>query len=437
MGLSALLLAVLAAGCTEEVPTGVGSSLTDGALRTFEIVLDPAVFLQSDTTFGGLSGSGNVAFRLVAESFEGELDGHTLLKHTAPTAVTYTDSTDNQTTDSIPQFVGARLLVEVDTSASTAPAGSTLELYTITEDWDASATWALRVDTGSVQVPWTQPGGTVGSLVGSVAYDPDIPDDQLVDTLSIAIDSASAVLLADTLAPVHGVLLKGGTAGTRFRLRSARLLFQVRPLARQDTVLEITAQQTSAYVYNPAVAPSPGDSVVRVGGFPGWRSVYRFRALQDLELDLGPDCGRTVCTVPITDVTMNYAALVLEPSFAGGFRTELPVYLEARGVLETPGVPLVRSPLSLSRRGQMTDSVAAARFSATPADTDPVEVPITTFIRRLVNPDVAESDRESVMALLPYFEGNAFGYAQFTSANSADPPRLRLVVSVVNPEGIQ
>lgn len=438
IGLGALVaVMLLPAACAEELPTAVGGSLTEGALRTFEVIIGPTVFLASDTTFGGLVGTGTVAFRIVAEDFEGQLNAHTLIRHTAPTAVTYTDSTDNETTDSIPQFVGAKLLLEVDTLASTAPAGSTMELYSVVEEWDAgSASWAFRIDTGGVQLPWTQPGGTPGSLLGSTTYDPVIPDTATIDTLTIDIDSASAVVLADTLSVVDGVMLMGGNGGTRYRLRSSRLFFLVRPLAAQDTILEIAATQSSAFVYDPQPGPTAG-AVVRIGGFPGWRSVYRFRPIEDLELDLGQDCGLADCMVPIGSVTMNYAALVLEPSYAGGFRPELPPMIQALDVLESPGVPLVRSPLGTTRRGLTEGGVPVDKFSATPADPSPVDIPVTGFVRRLVDPDLPVEERSTVLALLPHSAGATFGFAEFRSAQTATPPRLRLIVSVVNPERIQ
>ncbi|NIR40247.1 MAG: hypothetical protein GWO22_31210, partial [Actinobacteria bacterium] len=49
-----------------------------------------------------------------------------------------------------------------------------------------------------------------------------------MDTLTIDIDSAGAVLLADTLNDVDGLLVAGGTADTRYRVKSTRLLYRVR-----------------------------------------------------------------------------------------------------------------------------------------------------------------------------------------------------------------
>ncbi|NIR40248.1 MAG: hypothetical protein GWN71_34065, partial [Gammaproteobacteria bacterium] len=76
-------------------------------------------------------------------------------------------------------------------------------------------------------------------------------------------------------------------------------------------------------------------------------------------------------------------------------------------------------------------------FTATPPDTGPVDIPVTTFVRRLVDPDREDEDRATVLAALSAFEGSTFGYTEFASIETGAPPRLRLIVSAVNPERIQ
>ncbi len=432
------LAALIAIACGDEVPTEVGGSLTEGALRTYEVVLDPATFLAADTTYGGLRSPATVGFRLVAGSFEGQVNAHTLLRYSAPTSVTYTDSTDNSTTDTIPRFVGARLLLELDTSTTTAPAGSTLEAYTIVEEWHrVTASWSFRVDTTGARLPWTQPGGTTGMLLGTGVWEPEPAEDDTVgiDTVTVEIDSTGAVALADTVNDVDGILLRAGAPDTRYRIRSSRLFFQVRPLARLDTVIEVSTTQLSTFVFDPE-QPDPGQGVVRVGGTPGWRAVFWFLPMMGTELDLGADCGAADCTVLIDEVTLNYAGLLLEPSYPGGFRPEAELVFEAREVLETPGVPLARSPLSASRSPRYPPAVPEDRFTASPGP-GAVDVPITDFVRRLVDPDIEDEDRIRTLGLLPRDEGGTFGYTEFFSLETASPPRLRLVVSVVNPERIQ
>ncbi|NIQ58196.1 MAG: hypothetical protein GWN71_34055, partial [Gammaproteobacteria bacterium] len=70
IGAGIWLVMIAAWGCGDEGPTDVGGSLMEGALRTFEVVLEPTVFLVGDTTFGGLRSPATVGFRMVAEDFE-------------------------------------------------------------------------------------------------------------------------------------------------------------------------------------------------------------------------------------------------------------------------------------------------------------------------------------------------------------------------------
>lgn len=420
-------------GCGKETPTGVGASIANGAVRTFEVILNASDFLVMDTTFDDLEPPGGIPFLLVANQFEGTFTAHTLLKYTLPTEVTYTDTTDNSTTDTVPQFVGGTVVMYVDTTADQPPAGTALSLYRLTEPFDTgSVSWTTRIDTGSVNEPWTQPGGTTGALIDTTSLVAD------VDSVTFHVDSATAVMMADTVNPFPGMLVETAQ-GTRIRFSASKLLIDARPKAKPDTIISLSTGQQTKFIYNPT-PPSPGDSLLRVGGIPGWRMILRFQPLEDQQVDLGADCGLSSCVRSMKDLLVNYAALELTPHFAGGFRPEAPFLVDVLAVLESPGVPLIRSPLSPTPGGVSGGTgvtLTTDPFMAAPQESGPVEIPVTLFMRALISSTTAAADRHTALAVAAINPSSAFGYGEFMSVNTAEAPKLRLIVSVINPGSFQ
>jgi hypothetical protein len=121
---------------------------------------------------------------------------------------------------------------------------------------------------------------------------------------------------------------------------------------------------------------------------------------------------------------MNYAALVLQPTPPpAGFIPEDSVRLGARILLVSDAVPLERSPLG-DVAGVMVSAVPASIFAS--GATPPIELPVTTFLRRLASDTIAVANRPPPwVALVPVVEGSHFGVSTF-----AQNPRLRLVLTV-------
>lgn len=420
LGFTALMGAV--AGCGDEDPTEVGSVLIGEGVRTFEVVLDASEFLQSDTTYDQIGNLLQSPFRLLASEFEGELDAHTLFRVNVPATVSYQDTGGVTVTDSTPVYLGGRLTLVMDSVAST-PRPVSIEVRPVTESWDpGSVTWTLRSDTAGGPEVWTEPGGTTGAAAGSRQWTTG-------DTVVVPIDSATVALWQDTLAARRGGLIRSATAGSRVIVRALSLEFDVDPAEPTDTAV-VAGSLTASRAVASAEPGVPGDTVLRVGGLPVWRSLLRFQPLSEVSID----CSAAVnapCTVPLSAVDINLATLILTPAAAGAFRVERPIWLESRAVLEADGIPLVRSPLT-GPLGRMEDSVATDLFMAPPPAGAIVEVPVTSYVNRLVSPPDDE-EPWPWLALTALGERTTFGHASFLSMTSVSPPGLRLVVTAPEP----
>jgi hypothetical protein len=151
-----------------------------------------------------------------------------------------------------------------------------------------------------------------------------------------------------------------------------------------------------------------------VGGPTGERTVLGVNL--DQQVPTCADAGTPGCTtMPLRDVMINNASLVLQPIRApGGLRPLRPANLRVRRVLE-PSLGRV-APL-----GELlyADTLSAASFAG--ANPDPVSidltVPVTTFVDQGI--DVL------TFALIAEPEGTQFGYLVFS-----DRPRMRIVYTI-------
>lgn len=432
LGLFAVALTALSS-CGKVSPTAVGGALVEGDVRTFEVVLNAADFLVMDTTFDNFTPPSGVTFLLVSNQFEGSFSSHALLKYALPTSFTYTDTTDNSFTDTLPHFTGGTVTLYVDSTAEQPATATNLWLYRLTEPFDTgSVSWTTRIDTGTVHEPWTQPGGTTGALIDTTSVSAG------VDSVMFHVDSATAVLMADTANPFPGMLVETAP-GARVRFTSSKLMVDARPTAKPDTIISLGTGQQSLFIYD-TVPPPPGDSLLRVGGIPGWRTILRFQDLENAQVDLGADCGMPSCVRPMKDLLINYAALEFTPHFAGGFRPEAPFLVDVLAVLESPGVPLVRAPLSptpMGVTGGTGVTLAIDPYRSAPQDSMPVDIPVTLFMRALTSPSTTAANRHTALAVVPINPSSAFGYAEFMSVSTVQAPKLRLIVSVINPGNFQ
>lgn len=412
------------AACGDEDPVGLGGLLPGAAVRTVEVILEAPQFLEWDSVRPGLSRPAGAGYLVVAEDFGGAVDAHALVRFASlPRSVTY-DSAG--ATDTLPSFTGGEVVVRVDTVRTLASVPVRLALFSIGEAWDPrSATWALRVDSGGVELPWIAPGGTPGALVDTLTY---APGDSL---LSFAVDSQTVALWGDTANAARGAVIVAETPGARIRLDAVRLRLrlQVRPSVKPDTIVtDSVGLVGSTFVYDP---PAVSDGPLLIGGIQGWRSFVRFRQRLDTLTFACPD-GPPDCRLRLDQATLNYAALQLRPvDPPPGYLIGDTLLAEARSAVEAPGVPLIRTPLA--------SRVGAAAISPTLFNGGGVfEMSLTAltgaFLREERDGDIQPA---RTLALVDFREGDpfgnsGFGIGSFGAIGSDAAPRLRLILSVTS-----
>lgn len=418
---------MVALACADEDPTGIGGPLVPGgAVRTYEIVLEPEQFLASDTTLGGFVAPDQIFFRVLAGGYEG-LTSNGLARFAPPPAtLTYVDASGATRTDTMPTYVGGRVVLSVDTLRSVASGPVRLELHRIGEEWDPqSASWTLRVDSGGVQLPWTEPGGTSAALVDTATWDPAEGDSVTFD-----VDSLTLALWADTLDVTRGALIRVATPDARIRSPVAVLRLDARPSAKPDTVIVTTVGSIGGWFV--LDSDTPAGSALRVGGLPSYRSYFQVQRLDTLAFPCPGEPPESNCVLRLNDVTINYAALVLQPEGTpGGLVPDDSLRIEARTVLPVPGIPLARSPLGSLAAGFAMGPIEPATFRPG-ANPGTIEVPLTRFIATLARGQREEGadPPPERFALYDARENSLFGYGTFGGLGSASPPRLRLIVTV-------
>lgn len=411
-------------GCSDESPTGVGSGLVGDGFRTYEVLLDAAAFLRSDTTYDRIGELNRVGFGLVAEDYAGELDAHTLFQISRGVSVSY--QVDGSTvTDTLYTIVGGTMTLVLDSLAEQVGPVD-IEVVELTESWDrATVSWDARVDTAGVSEPWTEEGGTPGAVLGEARWVGG-------DTIIIPLDSASASVWGDSASARHGGFLRTTSAGARIRISELSFSFDVVPESN-DTIVPSGSLLARTLIASPA-ASTPDVDELRVGGAPAWRSALHFEPLKELRIPCSSE--PTTCTLPLSQVEVNLAALLLDPIPVGSRQIERFMRVDSRAILQAPGVPLSRSPMT-PPLGRMTDSLTAANFADPLPEAYAASVPITQFVRQALEPD----NEEPVLWLALTVENESdlpiFGYAAFASLQTATPPKLQLVVTVPAGEATQ
>ena len=417
MNLKRLLVLLFAiTACTDEAPTDVGDALIpSGDVRTFEVILDAATFLAYDTTFTGYTSAQAAPFSVIANDFGGVVDANYLVRLGQPPAViNVRNSAGTTVSDSAPQYFAGRLVLRLDTLLSDSEPPVRFRAFTTAEPWDFTATWTERIDSGNVKLPWQTPGGTRGTQIDTATW-------AAGDSLVFRVDSQTIAEWRDTTSRARGAIVVAESNNTRVRVVGAVLRASARSAIQQDTVFNFDVTPAfSVFIFDPP--PPPPGSELRVGGITSWRTILGINPeLRNLTF---PCPGLSGCVVRLDRAHINLAELLLQPATtAPGYLPEDSIFVQARTLLVSSGIPLQRSPIGVGLlRG--AELVAASAF-ADPAQSVPVRINITDYIFALVDEDVDPKNRPpNALTLLGVGEPATFGFATF-----APGPRLRLVLT--------
>ncbi len=422
----AALIAVLLAACEEETPTGVSPQLAPVSLRTLEFRLAWEDFGVGLEVFGGYGTPSELRAGLLANDFEGVLDARTLIRYeNLRQLASVRDTTGTLVGDSAFAFEKGRLGLVFDPHASTNDGLVTVSVHRITEPWHTgSATWLSAVDTIGELVPWEEPGGGAVEFISEAVWDPAEGD-----SLFLSVDSATLEALADLEGGNHGLRLDVESEGVRLDLSNVALDFDVNPSVNPDTVLTLTADALEVTVlYTPPVDP-PEDGV-RVGGVPAWRSFFEIDLPRVLE---GPPelCAVLGCPFELEADRISRASLILSPRPSEpAFQPTDTVLLDVRPVLAPEKLP--KSPLGETLIGPGGQIVPPFAFGV--ESSSEVALPITSFVRGLIDPETDEGERgRGSLALLAAFEPFSVSFASFWGPGTPRAPSLRLLVTVADP----
>lgn len=407
--IGSLALGLALAACGEEVPTGLGQELLpENAIRTFELILEPADFLVFDTAFSGYGVSRGGPFAILARDYEGALTTHIPARYRLPDRIVVRDTGTVLVVDSMPTLTGAEVLLLVDTIGSDHSGTLQISAHRMGESWDpASATWIYR--DSAAALPWTVPGGTPGVEITTISYTGG-------DTILLPIDTATLRTWADSLDDTRGVLIRIVDGTGRLRTTAPVLRVFARSSVADTTVLVSTTPTVRDFFVTPTLPSEASD--IRSGGLPGWRTFLRIRDdLRDRTVSCGPGCS-----APLHSFDITRAELILQPTAPPpGFRPEVAVGPTAYLGLVTPEIPLRRSLLG-SAVGATVEVLEPERFVV---GAEPVAVTLTEFVRLAVADSTADEEffRPEWLVITPGAQ-TTFGFAAFEPG-----PRLRLVLS--------
>lgn len=412
-------LALSAAACADETPTFTGDDgFPPGSIPvTREVILPASQFFTALGSFNGYTSAYNAPYLVVANQFDEGLNAHALANFaTFPGTLTY-QRNGQEKRDSAFSYVDSRLVLRVDTAASTA--GSvTVQVWQAAQDWDApTATWTTAVDTGTVETPWVQPGGTRGALLAEGTF---VNDAASGDSLVLTLTGAEVEALSDSTA--DGVVVTTSTTGARVEvfemvLRAAAKPDSAAPDTTIFTTLTTSAKRTT--VYTPE-QPAPPVGFLAAGGIRSARSLIEIHPDQEV-----PGCaeGETCPNVKLTEVRLNQVALLFRPGpVPSGFDPLSEVPLSLRLIQE----PELGASAPLGPR--VLDSDPSRSFSQVynynPGDSV-VVLPITT----LTNTLAANDSIPRTFALISELEGQT-APPTFGVAFLAAEPRLRIVYTI-------
>ena len=423
-------------GCKEKNATAPDLGFIQIDPRTVEVLIPYEDFVDEIRVFGGFGSTADLSYGVVALDF-GELNSRTLVHLADFPTTAQVPGTDGVTrTDPDLSFVGGRVLLVFDTLDVAEFFPAHVELFDVREEWHPpTVTWEVAVDTAGDRRPWTQPGGGPSTLLGSALFDAFIgqvaDDDALVDTVSIAIDSAAVAALGDPASGTTGLRLAAADPAVFLKVLDMQLFLTTVPGTRPDTVLELpVAMVDLSFMVDPL--PEAPVGWLRVGGTPSWRSVITMTMPRTVEgtADL---CGTAGCQVDLTEVELNLAELVLttrQTELAFQPREITPI--DVRRVLNPELLP--KAPLGETLVPDLR-SLSPEVFSVLAGT--PVLFAVTELVRGILA-TAAETDTVPVasVALFSIVEPIMIGFASFEGGGGAGAPALRLLYTIANDVGL-
>lgn len=371
-----LVLGLAAAGCTDKLPTLTDPDLFPGSLpTTIQYTIPAADVLGSVDVIPGRTTVFDAFYKLLALDFDGALNSHLLAQFNGfPKAVTL-DVVDDSTYTYEPSFVVATL---PDTLRVTATQLA-FQLWTVVQPFDSvDVSWENAVDRPGEVVPWTQPGGTGGTLLGTAFWQRSA-EGAGADSLRWSIPASVVTALADS--SLAGLMVILATPGARAEISSLAIEAYVRPESKDTVVTQTVQSLAQTFVMTPA--PEKPADLVRIGGISSDRATFRLRLDNPLVgcADPTPGCP---AELDLSEVTLNRVELLLEPvPVTGGYRPITPTLLSFRRLLEPELGPRATLAEIVSQ-----DTISVSRFL--PGNTDPIVLDLTFAVANALANDEDE-----------------------------------------------
>lgn len=418
--LLALLAGTMLGACTDENPIDIGNVVVPGGqASTFEVILEPEQWLDFDTAFSGYNTPWTSGLTLVASNYGGVTEVHTLTRFATPPSSITVDSAGTTKVDTLPRYFNGHIMLKLDTLRSRG--AGTIAAYRTTEPFDVTtANWTNRIDSATTKVPWQQPGGSRGALLGRVAREAGS------DSIMIPLDSAMIATLSAPDDSTRGVLfvLEGATGsdGALIRVLSSIMNLDAHSSIRPDTVVKVVVQDVGATILFQPVAGQVS-AQPRISGTPAWRTIFQVSSLLE-RLDV--PCPGTNCRVPLANVSINKAELLLEPAPSPpGFLVEDSIGVEARTLVTAAGSPLARAPVGVVPIGRTANRIPRARFEPNAPAAAPVPLVITSFVIATMTDTSSTKPRHLALLSDANTQSATFGIAAFK-----ERPRLRLILTI-------
>ncbi len=420
------LLGVTALGvvaCEEQTPTSLDEGLLPEEPITLELHIPWEDFASNLEVIGGFGSPSELGTGVLANSFAGTLDARTLLRFGAyPSTVSVRDTTGTTRPDSSLTFIGGRVVVFLDTIASTNEGPVLLSLGAIQHPWDVrTVTWTTAIDTINDRRLWPEEGAGPVVPLGVAEWDPATGD-----SVWFELDSAAVAAWADTSDVSRGARIDLLTEGARIQIATAVLRLNTRPSLNPDSTFFLVApREEISFVYSPFPEPPPDG--IRVGGAPAWRTVLDIRMPEQLN---GPEalCAVVTCPVTLHSSELNYAALVLRTRRTqDAFQPTDTVAIDVRPVLSRVSLP--KAPLGNSLVGFAGRLIRPEVFGDEPGEE--IEIPITIFAQNLISgADAVGFEPPNTLALLSVFEPVSIAFASFHGPGGEYAPFLKLIVTI-------